>query len=90
MLRLERESTHQVTRLEVQRGDVQIVPFVGHLGIDVQAVNRRVDAHTERQHAYLILSHAEARAVVERITSMLDVEAEPVGQAVLPFRRRAA
>ncbi len=90
MSRLERVSTSQTTTLKAAGGDVQLVPFVGHLGLDVQTVSSRVDGRRERSHSYLILAHADALALRDRITAMVDAAMEPSGQAVLPFRRRAA
>jgi hypothetical protein len=61
--------------------------------LDVQGGGRGhygADGVERRDHGFVILNHTEARAMVEGITSILDAEAEPAGQAALQFRARRA
>jgi hypothetical protein len=74
-------------------GLVQMCARDGGVLLDVQGRGRGhygADGIERRDHGFVILDRSEARAMVERIASLLDAEAEPAGQAVLPFRRRAA
>ena len=41
--RLDREITSHLTSLEVLGGDIQLVRFKDHFGLDIQAVHTRVD-----------------------------------------------
>jgi hypothetical protein len=76
--------------LKAAGGDVQLVRYVKHFGLDIQAAHRRVDGYREQSHTYLVLTHAEARALRDRITLMLDARPQRIEPSVIPFRRRRA
>jgi hypothetical protein len=56
MQRLDRETTSHLTSLEVAGGDIQLVRFKHHFGLDIQAVHTRVDGKRVRDHAFLMLA----------------------------------
>lgn len=87
---LEPQAVMGCNHLKAAGGAVQLVRYVKHLGLDIQAAHRRVDGYRERSHTYLVLTHAEALALRDRITLVLDAKPQRIEESVIPFRRRRA
>ena len=91
MQRLSTSTTSQLTSLEVSGGDVQLVRFKDHFGLDVQAVHTRVDGKRVRDHAFLMLAPAEMRDLRRLLSAAIAAaEVAAVDQPARPFRRAAA
>ena len=71
-------STSQLTSLEVSGGDVQLVRFKHHFGLDIQAVHTRVDGKRARDHAFLMLAPSEMRDL-RRLTQRGDLRSRGRG-----------
>jgi hypothetical protein len=82
-------STSQLTSLKVSGGDVQLVRFKDHLGLDVQAVHTRVDGKRVRDHAFLMLALSEMRdpTLAQRVDFCAEVA--PVDQSTRPSEAAA-
>jgi len=83
--RLDREITSHLTSLEVLGGDIQLVRFKDHFGLDIQAVHTRVDGKRAWDHAFLMLAPAEMRDL-RRVLSAAIAAAE-VATVDRPARR---
>ena len=84
-------STSQLTSLKVSGGDVQLVRFKDHFGLDVQAVHTRVDGKRIRNHAFLMLAPSEMRDLRRLLSAAISAaEVAAVDQSTRPFRRAAA
>ena len=84
-------STSQLTSLEVSGGDVQLVRFKHHFGLDIQAVHTRVDGKLVRDHAFLMLVPSEMRDLRRLLSASISAaEVAPVDQSTWPLRRAAA
>jgi hypothetical protein len=84
-------STSHLTSLEVSGGDVQLVRFEDHFGLDVQAVHTRVDGKRVRDHAFLMLAPSEMhdlRRLLSAAIAAADVTA--VDQPARLFGKAAA
>ena len=91
MQRLDRETTSHLTSLEVSGGDVQLVRFKHHFGLDIQAVHTRVDGKRVRDHAFLMLAASEMRDLRRLLSAAIAAaEVAAVDQPARPFRRAAA
>ena len=91
MQRLDRETTSHLTSLEVSGGDVQLVRFKHHFGLDIQAVHTRVDGKRARDHAFLMLALAEMRDLRRLLSAAIAAaEVAAVDQPARPFRKAAA
>ena len=86
-----RTSNSQLTSLEVSGGDVQLVRFKDHFGLDIQAVHTRVDGKRARDHAFLLLAPSEMRDLRRLLSAAISsAEVATVDQPARPFRRAAA
>ena len=84
-------STSQLTSLEVSGGDVQLVRFKHHFGLDIQAVHTRVDGKRERDHAFLMLAPSEMRDLRRLLSASISAaEVAPLDQSTRPFWRAVA
>ena len=84
-------STSQLTSLNVLGGDVQLVRFTDHFGLDIQAVHTRVDGKRARDHAFLMLAPSEMRDLRRLLSAAISAaEVAAVEQPARPFRRAAA
>jgi hypothetical protein len=91
MRRLDRATTSHLTSLEVSGGDVQLVRFKDHFGLDIQAVYTRVDGKQVRDHAFLVLAPSEMQGLRRLLSASISAaEVAPVDQSTRPFRRAAA
>ena len=84
-------SISQLTRLEVSGGGVQLVRFKDHFGLDIQAVQTRVDGKRVRDHAFLMLAPSEMRDLRRLLSAAVSAAGvAAVDKPVRSFRRAAA